>query len=71
MFTRSHFALRAVPLFVAAACIALLLLLPAANAADAALATQASFRQMTVAVSSADAKPAHFALYSRRLMRRG
>jgi len=37
--------------------------LPAAHAADAALATQAGFRQMTVTAKSADAKPAHFALY--------
>ena len=61
MFARSNFAFRAIPLVVAAACVALLL--PAAHAADAALATQAGFRQMTVAASSADAKPAHFALY--------
>jgi len=40
-----------------------LLLLPAVHAADPALATRAGFRQMTVAASSADAKPAHFALY--------
>jgi len=60
MFARSHFASRALPLVVAAACA--ILLLPAAHAADAALATQAGFRQMTVAAPSADAKPAHFAL---------
>jgi predicted dienelactone hydrolase len=61
MFARSLFAFRAVPLVVAAA--SALLLLPAAHAAGAALATQAGFRKMTVAASSADAKPAHFALY--------
>jgi predicted dienelactone hydrolase len=61
MFARSFFAFRAVPLVVAAACT--LLLRPAANAADATLAAQAGFRQMTVTASSADAKPAHFALY--------
>lgn len=61
MFARSLFAFRALPLVVAVACAALLL--PAAHAADAARATQAGFRQMTVTASSADAKPAHFALY--------
>ena len=61
MFARSRFAFRALPLVVAAA--SALLLLPAAHAADAALATQAGFRQMTVTASSADDKPAHFALY--------
>ena len=61
MFARSRFAFRALPLVVAAACAALLL--PAANAASAALATQAGFRQMTVTASGADDKPAHFALY--------
>ncbi len=61
MFARSHFAFRALPLVMALACAALLL--PAAHAADAALATQSGFRQMTVTASSADAKPAHFALY--------
>jgi hypothetical protein len=61
MFARSRFAFRALPLVVAAACVALLL--PAAHAADAALATHAGFRQMTVTASSADATPAHFALY--------
>ena len=58
MFARSRFAFRALPLVVAAACVALLL--PVAHAASA---TQAGFRQMTVAASSADAKLAHFALY--------
>jgi predicted dienelactone hydrolase len=61
MFASLKFSFRAIPLVVAAACMALLL--PAANAADAALATQAGFRQMTVSAGSADAKPAHFALY--------
>jgi predicted dienelactone hydrolase len=61
MFARSNFAFGAIPFVVAAACVTLLLL--AAHAADAALATQAGFRQMTVTASSADAKPAHFALY--------
>jgi hypothetical protein len=61
MFARSLFAFRAVPPLVAAVSVAPLL--PAAHAADAALPTQAGFRQMTVAASSADAKPAHFALY--------
>ena len=61
MLARSLFAFRALPLVVAAACVALML--PAANAANAALATQAGFRQMTVTASSADDKPAHFALY--------
>jgi predicted dienelactone hydrolase len=61
MFARSISSFRALPLVVAATCVALLL--PAAHAADAALATQAGFRQMTVAAHSADAKPAHFALY--------
>ena len=60
MFARSVFAFRALPLVVAAACA--LLLLPAANAASAAPATEASFRQMTVTASSADDKSAHFAL---------
>ena len=59
MFARSTVAFRALPLIVAAACVALLL--PAAHAADAALTTQAGFRQMTVTASSADDKPAHFA----------
>ena len=61
MFARSLFAFRALPLVVAAACVALLM--PAAHAADAALAIQAGFRQMSVTASSADNKPAHFALY--------
>ena len=61
MLARSLFAFRALPLVVAAA--SALLLLPVAHAASAAVATQAGFRQMTVAASSADAKPAHFALY--------
>ena len=61
MFARSLFAFRALPLAVAAACA--LLLLPAAHAADVALATQAGFGQMTVTASGADNKPAHFALY--------
>jgi predicted dienelactone hydrolase len=61
MFASSKFNFRALPLVVAGACVALLL--PAAYAADAALATQAGFRQMTVSAGSADAKPAHFALY--------
>ena len=58
MFARSLFAFRALPLIVAATCVALML-----PAASAALATQAGFRQMTVTASSADDKPAHFALY--------
>jgi predicted dienelactone hydrolase len=61
MFARSRFAFRSLPLVVAAASVALLQ--PAAHATDAALAAQAGFRQMTVTASSADAKPAHFALY--------
>ena len=61
MFARSIFAFRALPLVVAAA--SALPLLPAAHAADVALAVQAGFRQITVTASSADAKPAHFALY--------
>ncbi len=61
MFARSLFVFRALPLVIAAACVALLV--PAAHAADAAPTTQAGFRQMTVTASSADAKPAHFALY--------
>jgi predicted dienelactone hydrolase len=55
MLARSTFGFRALPLAMALACVALLQ--PAANAAEA------GFRQMTVAASSADAKPAHFALY--------
>ena len=55
MFVRPLFAFRALPLVIAAAYA--LLLQPAANA------TEAGFRQMTVAASSADDKPAHFALY--------
>ena len=55
MLTRSIFAFRALPLVVAATYG--LLLQPAANAAEA------GFRQMTVTASSADDKPAHFALY--------
>ncbi len=61
MFARSLFAFRALPLVVAAAGVALML--PAANAADAAPSTQAGFRQMTLAASGADDKLAHFALY--------
>ena len=61
MFARSLFGFRALPLVIAAACVALLL--PAAHAADTATATQAGIRQMTVAATSADAKPAHFALF--------
>jgi predicted dienelactone hydrolase len=60
VFARSLFAFRALALVVAAACVALL---PAAHAADTAPVTQAGFRQMTVTATSADAKPAHFALY--------
>ena len=58
MFTRSRFAFRALQLVIATACVALLL--PAANAANA---TEAGFRQMTMAASSADDRLAHFALY--------
>ena len=54
MFTHSIFGFRALTLVMA---VASALLLPAANAAEA------GFRQMTVAASSADGKPAHFALY--------
>jgi predicted dienelactone hydrolase len=61
MFARSNFAFGAIPFVVAAARVTLLLL--AAYAADAALAPQAGFRQMTVPACSADDKPAHFALY--------
>ena len=55
MFALSIFGFRALPLPIAMA--SALLLQPAANAAEA------GFRQMTVAASSADGKPAHFALY--------
>ncbi len=55
MFALSIFSFRALPLVIAVACIAMLP--PAVNAAEA------GFRQMTVAASSADGKPAHFALY--------
>ena len=55
MFAPSNFSFRALPLVMAAA--SALLLQPAANA------TEAGFRQMTVAAKSADDKPAHFALY--------
>jgi predicted dienelactone hydrolase len=61
MFASSKFNFRALRLVITAACVAPLL--PAAHAADAAPATQAGFRQMTVTATSADAKPAHFALY--------
>ena len=55
MIAPSNFSLRDLPLVTVAAFA--LLLQPAANA------TEAGFRQMTVAVSKADDKPAHFALY--------
>ena len=55
MFAPSIFKFRALPLVIAVA--SALLLQPASNA------TEAGFRQMTVAASSADNKPAHFALY--------
>jgi predicted dienelactone hydrolase len=55
VFTHSIFGFRALPLVIAVA--SAVLLQPAANAAEA------GFRQMTVAASSADGKPAHFALY--------
>jgi predicted dienelactone hydrolase len=55
MHTRSIFGFRALTLAMAATCVALLQ--PAAHA------TEAGFRQMTVAANSADSKPAHFALY--------
>ncbi|MDO9198866.1 dienelactone hydrolase [Rhodoferax sp.] len=55
MLARSISGFRALPLVLAAACVALLQ--PAANAAEA------GFRQMTVAANRADDKPAHFALY--------
>ena len=55
MIAPSNFSLRDLPLVTVAAYA--LLLQPAANA------TEAGFRQMTVAVSKADDKPAHFALY--------
>jgi predicted dienelactone hydrolase len=58
MLTRSNFSFRTLPLVMAVA--SALLLQSAANAAGA---TEAGFRQMTVAASTADAKPAHFALY--------
>ncbi|MGP1691842.1 MAG: alpha/beta hydrolase family protein [Giesbergeria sp.] len=54
MFARSTFSSHALPLVIAVTCA---LLQPAANA------TEAGFRQMTVTATSADAKPAHFALY--------
>ena len=55
MLARSVSGFRALSLAIAAACVALLQ--PAAHAFEA------GFRRMTVAASSADAKPAHFALY--------
>jgi predicted dienelactone hydrolase len=55
MFTHSIFGFRALPLVIAVA--SALLLLPAANAAEA------GFRQMTVTAKNADNKPARFALY--------
>ena len=55
MLARSFSGFRALSLAIAAACVALLQ--PAAHAFEA------GFRRMTVAASSADAKPAHFALY--------
>ena len=54
MFARSTFSSHALPLVIAVTCA---LLQPAANA------TEAGFRQMTVTATSADAKPARFALY--------
>jgi predicted dienelactone hydrolase len=57
MLTRSNFSFRALPLVIV---VASALLLPAANAASAA---EAGFRQMTVATTTADSKPARFALY--------
>jgi predicted dienelactone hydrolase len=55
MLARSISGFRALPLVMAMTWVALLQ--PAANAAEA------GFRQMTVAASSVDGKPAHFALY--------
>ena len=55
MFTHSNFSFRDLALVMAVA--SALLLQPAANA------TEAGFRQMTVAASGASDKPAHFALY--------
>ena len=55
MLARSIFGIRTLPLVMAAACVALLQ--PVANA------TEAGFRQITVAAKGADDKPAHFALY--------
>jgi predicted dienelactone hydrolase len=55
MRAHSNPALRVLPLVMATACLALAL--PAASAAEA------GFRQMTVPNPTADAKPAHFALY--------
>ena len=55
MFFRSIFDFRGLPLVMAVACFAML--------PHAANATEAGFRQMTVAANSADSKPAHFALY--------
>lgn len=55
MLARSIFGSRTLPLVMAAACA--LLWQPAAYA------TEAGFRQMTVAANRADDKPAHFALY--------
>jgi predicted dienelactone hydrolase len=55
MFARSIAGFRTLPLVMAMACVGLLS--PAANAAEA------GFRQMTVAASTADAKPATFVLY--------
>ena len=58
MLARSISGFRTLPLVMAVA--SALLLQPAANAANA---TEAGFRQMTVAASRADGQPAHFALY--------
>ena len=55
MFTQSISRFRTLPLVMAVTCVGLLQ--PAANAAEA------GFRQMTVAASKADDKPARFALY--------
>jgi predicted dienelactone hydrolase len=58
MHARSIVAFRTLSLVAAAVCA---LLLP--PAADAANATEAGFRQMSVPAGNADDKPAHFALY--------
>ncbi len=55
MLARTNFRFKALPLLMAAACVALFQ--TAANAAEA------GFRQITVAANSADDKPAHVALY--------